>query len=68
MFAAGPGATTKHAKGAKGLSTKRGRLVDEPFVFNLGIVPEVDQQAQLFSGRLQIVDDLRPMLVRQRVS
>mgnify|MGYP003702697595 CR=1 FL=1 len=45
-------------------NTRKG-LIDEPFVLDLWIVPEVHQQAKLLTGRLQVVDHLSAVFVGQ---
>jgi hypothetical protein len=48
-----------------GFSKVRPGLIYEPFVLDLWIVPEVHQQAQLLTGRLQVVDHLSAVFVGQ---
>src|ERR1041384_8438838 len=39
---------------------------DDPFPFQLGMMPEVDEQSQPKTRGIQIIDYLRPMFVRNR--
>ena len=41
--------------------------IQNPFHFKLGIMPEINQQAQLKIRRLQIIDDLRLIFITQRL-
>ena len=45
-------------------NTRKGSI-DEPFVLDLWIVPEVHQQAKLLTGRLQVVDHLSSVFIGQ---
>lgn len=38
---------------------------DEPLDFDSGVVAEIDQQAKLKTGGVQVVEDLFPVLVNQ---
>ena len=40
-------------------------LLHDSFDFGFRVVPEVDQQAQLKAGRLEVIVDLRPVFISQ---